>query len=69
MSNLTEIQQAFVHRFMDDNGVLGVRVRKIDGQDTLVVDVREGASPEVPETFRELPVVVRTGSPAVLAYS
>jgi hypothetical protein len=69
MSSLTDVQQAFVHRYMDDNGVLGVRICEIDGQNTLVVDIRDGASPELPDEFRDLPVVVRTGNPAVLAYS
>lgn len=69
MNSLTDIQQAFVRRYMDSDGVLGVRVRKIDGQNTLIVDVRAGASPELPAQFRELPVLVRTGSPAILAYS
>lgn len=68
MSSLTEIQQAFVRRYMDDS-VIGVRVQKIDDEMMLVVEVDDPTSVELPQTFRDLAVRVRTGRRAVLAYS
>jgi len=69
MCNLTDIQQAFVRRYMDDDGsVIGVRVSQIDGQHVLVVDVSDDQGVELPSAFRELPVYVREGRRAVLAY-
>lgn len=67
MSGFTEIQQAFVRRYMDDE-VVGVRMQKIDGEMTLVVDVLDEAAVDLPDRFREVPVLVRTGRRAVLAY-
>ena len=67
MSSFTEIQQAFVRRFMDEN-VIGVRVQRIDDEMTLVVDVYDPAKTEFPETFGGLDVRVRAGRRAVLAY-
>lgn len=69
MSNLTDIQQDFVRRYMDDNGVIGVRVRECDSKLVLYVEVEDGYSPELPEDFRGLPVIVRQGQRAMLAYS
>lgn len=69
MSNLTDIQQAFVHRYMDGDEMIGVRVRKIDGRIVLFVEVSDRKSVDLPGTFRGLPVVVREGRPAMLAYS
>ena len=69
MSSFTDIQQAFVRRYMDSGDVIGVRIRKLNGEIVLFVEVSDGKSVDLPETFRGLPVVVRTGSRAVLAYS
>ncbi len=69
MSSFTDIQQAFVRRYMDDGGVIGVRVRKIDGQMALFVEVSDLKATDLPDTFGGLPVVVREGHRAVLAYS
>ncbi len=69
MSSLTDIQQAFVNRYMDDDRVVGVRVRKIDGRMVLFVEVSDCKSVDLPGTFRGLPVVVREGRRAMLAYS
>jgi hypothetical protein len=69
MSSFTDIQQAFVRRYMSDGDVVGVRVRKIDGQMVLFVEVRDPKAVELPDTFGGLPVVVREGRRAVLAYS
>ncbi len=68
MSSLTEIQQAFVRRYMDDS-VIGVRVQKIDDEMVLLVEVDDPTSVELPQTFRDLAVRVRPGRRAVLAYS
>jgi hypothetical protein len=69
MSSFTDIQQAFVHRYMDDGDVIGVRVREIDGRIALFVDVANSSSVDLPKTFRDLPVIVREGGRAILAYS
>jgi hypothetical protein len=69
MSTLTDTQQAFVRRYMDQPGVLGVRVREIEGETVLLVEVCKPTSVALPDTFRGLPVRVHEGRPAVLAYS
>lgn len=69
MSSFTDIQQAFVHRYMENDGVIGVRVRKIDGRIVLFVEVSDCKSIDLPETFRDLPVIVSQGHPAMLAYA
>lgn len=70
MSSFTDIQQDFVRRYMSDGGgVIGVRVRKLDGQIVLFVEVSDDKSVDLPVNFRNLPVVVRKGQRAILAYS
>lgn len=69
MSNLTDIQQAFVRRYMDNDGVIGVRVRELEGRIVLFVEVDDPKTVDLPTTFRDLPVVVRQGHRAVLAYA
>lgn len=68
MTDLTDIQQDFVRRHMDDNGVLGVRVRECDGEIVLFIEVEDGCSADLPKDFRGLRVVVEHGQRAVLAY-
>jgi hypothetical protein len=68
MSTLTDIQRAFVDRYMNDDNVIGVRIRKIDNRTTLFVEVTDPGCVNLPETFRDLPVVVREGRRGVLAY-
>lgn len=69
MMSLTDIQQAFVRRYMnDDECVIGVRVREIDGEDVIFVEVADHDLVELPSDFCELRVEVREGQPAVLAY-
>jgi hypothetical protein len=68
--SLTDIQQAFVHRYMDnDDDVIGVRVREIDGRIVLFVKVSGRKHVDLPETFRGLPIIVSEGHRAMLAYS
>jgi hypothetical protein len=69
MQNLTDIQQAFVRRYMHDDGVVGVRVRKLEGQMVLFVEIDEHSSVQLPDSFRGVPVVVRSGRRAILAYA
>jgi hypothetical protein len=70
MSSLTDIQQAFVRRYMDDGSVVGVRVRELDNRMVLYVEVESGHGPvDLPATFRDVPVVVREGRRAILAYA
>lgn len=69
MSSFTDTQQAFVRRYMDTGGVIGVSVRKIDGQMTLLVEVSDDKRTDLPLNFRNLPVVVRNGRRATLAYA
>jgi hypothetical protein len=68
MSSFTEIQQAFVRHYMD-HSVLSVRIQRIDGEMMLVVDVDDPTAANLPSSFRDLPVRVRAGRRAVLAYS
>jgi hypothetical protein len=67
-TELTEIQQDFVRRYIDQDGVVGVRVMKIDGQMMLLVDVDEPDAVDLPASFRRVPVRPRKGRRAVLAY-
>jgi hypothetical protein len=67
MSNYTEIQQAFVRHYMDEN-VIGVRIQKIDNELVLVAQVDDPTRADLPSMFRELPVQVRADRRAVLAY-
>lgn len=68
MTSLTDIQQDFVRRFMGDRGVIGVRVWEHNSEIVLLVDVEKDCPTELPETFRDLRVIVRQGERAVLAY-
>jgi hypothetical protein len=69
MSSFTDIQRAFVRQYMGDDDVIGVRVRKINDQMELFVEVSDRNAAKLPTTFRGLPVVVREGRRAMLAYS
>lgn len=69
MVSLTETQQAFVRRYMLDERVIGVRIRKVDGDLVLDVEVAPGADIELPAEFNGLPVRVREGAPALLAFT
>jgi hypothetical protein len=67
MSSYTEIQQAFVRHFMNDD-VLGVRIQKVDNEMVLVVEVIDAGAVDLPDSFRDLRVRVREGRRAVLAH-
>lgn len=69
MSTLSDIQREFVQRYMDDDRVIGVRIREIEGRMTLDVQVRDYDAVDLPDTFQGLPVRVREGRRSVLAYS
>ncbi|MGC9222172.1 MAG: hypothetical protein ACP5H2_12685 [Solirubrobacteraceae bacterium] len=70
MASYAEIQRAFAHRYMDAEGVVGVRVQEIDGLLVLVVQASSEAVREaVPDEFRGVPVRVSVGRRPVLAYS
>lgn len=71
MNSFADIQQAFVHRYMDDESdrVIGVRIRELEGETVLYVDVSDLAGVELPEVFRGLRVVVRETRRALLAYA
>lgn len=67
--SLTDIQQAFVRRYMNGNEcVLGVRIREIDGENVILVEVTDRERVELPSDFLDLRVDVREGDRAVLAY-
>jgi hypothetical protein len=69
MMSLTDIQQAFVRRYMNGNDcVNGVRIREIDGENVIVVEVTDRECVDLPDTFFDLRVDVRQGDRAVLAY-
>jgi hypothetical protein len=69
MMSLTDIQQAFVRRYMNGNDcVNGVRIREIDGENVILVDVTDRESVQLPSEFFDLRVEVREGDRAVLAY-
>jgi len=69
MMSLTDIQQAFVRRYMnDDECVIGVRIRQRGGENVIFVEIADGADVALPEEFAGLRVEVRKGQQAVLAY-
>jgi len=69
MMSLTDIQQAFVRRYMNGNDcVNGVRIREIDGENVILVEVTDRERVELPDKFFDLRVEVRQGDRAVLAY-
>jgi hypothetical protein len=69
MMSLTDIQQAFVRRYMNGNDcVNGVRIREIDGENVILVEVTDRERVELPNKFFDLRVEVRQGDRAVLAY-
>ncbi len=68
MSTLSDIQREFVQRYMDDDRIIGVRIREIEGRMALDVEVRDCDAVDLPSTFQGLPVVRREGRRAVLAY-
>lgn len=69
MRNYAEVQREFVHRYMDVDGVTGVRIQEIDGEIVLAVQVVDDAPSGLPESFRGVRVVVLAGRQPVLAYS
>jgi hypothetical protein len=69
MSRLSDIQREFVQCHGDDDRIIGVRIREIDGHWTLDVEVSDCDAVVLPETFQDLPVRVREGRRSVLAYS
>jgi hypothetical protein len=68
-TNLSDIQQAFVRRYMHREGVISVRIRRCDGEMVLFVEVEDPGAVQLPETFEGLPVLVRAGRRAVVASS
>jgi hypothetical protein len=69
MMSLTDIQQAFVRRYMNGNEcVNGVRIREIDGENVILVEIADRASVYLPSEFFDLRVEMREGDRAVLAY-
>jgi hypothetical protein len=69
MMSLTDIQQAFVRRYMNGNEcVNGVRIREIDGENVILVEIADRASVDLPSEFFDLRVEMREGDRAVLAY-
>jgi len=69
MMSLTDIQQAFVRRYMNGNEcVNGVRIREIDGKNVILVEITDRESVNLPSDFFGLRVEVREGDRAVLAY-
>ena len=69
MSNYAEAQREFVHRYMDADAVVGVRIQKIDGELKLVVQIDGDTPHELPKQFRGIPVVIRHAGRPSLAYS
>jgi hypothetical protein len=69
MVSLTDIQQAFVRRYMNGNEcVNGVRIREADGDNVILVEVTDRECLELPTAFLGLRVEVREGDRAILAY-
>jgi hypothetical protein len=69
MMSLTDIQQAFVRRFMNGNeSVNGVSIREIDGENVILVEVADRTSVDLPPEFLDLRVEIREGDRAILAY-
>jgi hypothetical protein len=69
MMSLTDIQQAFVRRYMNGNEcVNAVRIHEIDGENVILVEVTDRASVDLPTEFFDLRVEIREGNRAVLAY-
>ena len=69
MMSLTDIQQAFVRRYMNGNEcVNGVRIREINGENVILVEVTDRACVNLPREFFDLRVEIREGDRAVLAY-
>lgn len=71
MLELNDIQQSFVRRYMTDERIVGVRVRREGAEWILAVEVADGAaaSMDLPATHRGVAVRVRESSPALLAYA
>lgn len=68
--HLTQIQQTFVRRFMADERILGVRIVRLGDDVTLVIDADPDGGPlDLPAEFDGVPVVVRDGRRAALAYA
>jgi hypothetical protein len=70
MMSLTDIQQAFVRRYMNGNEcVNGVRIGEVDGDNVILVEVMDREGVELlPPDFFGLRVEIREGDRAVLAY-
>jgi hypothetical protein len=69
MSSYADAQREFVHRYMDADAVVGVRIAKRDDELVLVVQI-EGETPDgLPGTFHDIPVVIHHAARPVLAYS
>ncbi len=69
MSSYADAQREFVHRYMDADSVVGVRIARRDGDLVLIVQI-DGELPDgLPETFRGVPVVIHRAARAVLAYA
>ena len=69
MMSLTDIQQAFVRRYMsDDDDVIGVRIREMEGKNVIFVEVEDRTHVALPDEFLGLRVEIREGHRAVLAY-
>jgi hypothetical protein len=69
MMSLTDIQQAFVRRYMNGNEcVNGVRIREIDGKNVILVDIVDRERVDLPSDFLGLSVEIRESDRAILAY-
>jgi hypothetical protein len=71
MSSLTDIQQAFVRRYMIDDCIVGVSVRRLDDESfVLDVELNPECEPiELPAEFEGLTVQAHSGRRAVLAFN
>jgi hypothetical protein len=71
MVELNDIQQSFVRRYMTDERIVGVRVRREGTNWVLDVEIADGAADgiDLPVSHRGVTVRVRESSPALLAYA
>lgn len=69
-SQLRCVQREFADRFVDAPGVLGIRIKRYESGPVIVVTVdQDKLEIEMPSVFKDVPVRIVEGAPAVLAYA
>ena len=69
--SLSDVQQSFVRQYMVDARIIGVRIAEVENRWVLdvVVDGDQAESLQLPSEYRGVPVRVRAGVPAILAFA